>query len=543
MTQVAGVERARKQDVPARMWPVFVVTLVVFGVLAWNRRWMADDGLIVLRTVRQILAGHGPVYNIGERVEVNTSPLWTAVLTVLALVLPVVSLEWLAVVTGLACALGGLAFGLDAARRLYGGPVVPAGALVMCALTPFLDFATSGLETGLILLWLGGTWWLLVRGSTWPLAVVAGLGPLVRPDLAVVSVVIFVALLVLRRPGWRRGLGLTAVAAALPLAYQVFRMGYYGLLTPNPALVKEASDANWARGFAYLGNLLGPQLLWLPLVVLGVVYALVRTSRLEWVPVIAAVPLAGYVIRVGGDFMHGRMLLPALFCLLLPVFAVPVSRRVLAGVLVVAVWAVGAGGWLRPPFSSPRGVTDERAYWVAVTGHEHPVAAADFAGYDLVPGALAALARTTAPTTLAFDRDRREWLAHGTDQSYTTVSVGTLGAVGLLADLDVRVVDSYGLASPTGSHVLPDPGGRTGHQKWLSPVWQIADSGGDVRSWPAVREALDCPALREVSDAARAPLTAGRFFANLTGAFTRQGVRFARDPEVARTCALPTVAE
>jgi len=147
MTQVAGVERAQKTVVPARarvMWLGFGAVLAVFAVLAWNRRWMADDGLIVLRTVRQILAGNGPVYNISERVEVNTSPLWTAVLTVPAFVFPFVSLEWLAVVTGLACALGGVFLGLDAARRLHGGTVLPAGAIVVCALTPFLDFATSG---------------------------------------------------------------------------------------------------------------------------------------------------------------------------------------------------------------------------------------------------------------------------------------------------------------------------------------------------------------------------------------------------------------
>ena len=53
---------------------------LVAGVFAfwggWTRRWMSDDGLIVLRTVRNILAGNGPVFNAGERVEANTSTLW-----------------------------------------------------------------------------------------------------------------------------------------------------------------------------------------------------------------------------------------------------------------------------------------------------------------------------------------------------------------------------------------------------------------------------------------------------------------------------------
>ena len=53
------------------------VTALLFLLGAWQRRWIADDGLIVLRTVRNLLAGNGPVFNAGERVEANTSTVWT----------------------------------------------------------------------------------------------------------------------------------------------------------------------------------------------------------------------------------------------------------------------------------------------------------------------------------------------------------------------------------------------------------------------------------------------------------------------------------
>ena len=57
-----------------------IASTVVAGVFAfwggWTRRWISDDGLIVLRTVRNILVGNGPVFNVGERVEANTSTLW-----------------------------------------------------------------------------------------------------------------------------------------------------------------------------------------------------------------------------------------------------------------------------------------------------------------------------------------------------------------------------------------------------------------------------------------------------------------------------------
>jgi arabinofuranosyltransferase len=66
-------------DMTARvsLWVGIVVVVALFGWGAWERRWIADDGLIVLRTVRNMLAGNGPVFNTGERVEANTSTIWT----------------------------------------------------------------------------------------------------------------------------------------------------------------------------------------------------------------------------------------------------------------------------------------------------------------------------------------------------------------------------------------------------------------------------------------------------------------------------------
>ena len=56
-------------------------TTLAYAALAYHRRWIADDGMIAVRTVRQILAGNGPVYSPYERAETDTSTLWTLLLT------------------------------------------------------------------------------------------------------------------------------------------------------------------------------------------------------------------------------------------------------------------------------------------------------------------------------------------------------------------------------------------------------------------------------------------------------------------------------
>src|SRR4051794_24139721 len=172
------------------LMPVVLPTVAI-AVLGFRRRWMSDDGLIFIRPVREILAGNGPVVNAGERVEVASSTLWQWLLALLAFVSrldPVV----VAMHTALRLTVAAAALALAAPRRLLGehGPLLPAGIFVVLATPPFWDYATSGLDTGLDFAWAAGCWFLLVallRAShrpTWlRLAFVAGLAPLVRPEL------------------------------------------------------------------------------------------------------------------------------------------------------------------------------------------------------------------------------------------------------------------------------------------------------------------------------------------------------------------------
>src|SRR5262249_32783745 len=138
-----------------------------------------------------------------------------------------------------------------------------------------------------------------------------------------------------------------------------------------------------------------PYYLWLPLALLALAAAVVwwrrgdQSAREAAVAPVAAVVtgalLAGYIVKVGGDFMHARMLLPATFCLLLPVLVLPVlvlpaRIPVLAAVVAVAVWAGVSVTSLRvPDGETASGFTDERRHWIPLTA-PHPVSEADYRG-------------------------------------------------------------------------------------------------------------------------------------------------------------------
>ncbi len=95
-----------------------LVPVVIVLVGAWLYRWVDEDAFINFRIIDNLLAGHGLVFNLGERVEVDSDPLWLFTLAGLHEILPFVALEWLSVVLGLVCTGGGFLTGGRAIQRL-----------------------------------------------------------------------------------------------------------------------------------------------------------------------------------------------------------------------------------------------------------------------------------------------------------------------------------------------------------------------------------------------------------------------------------------
>lgn len=548
----------------------------------WDLRWTMDDGFINYRVLDQLFAGHGPVFNAGERVEAFTSPLWLGLLAVLRASLGwVLEVAWLGVIASTILSVAGAALATVGAahlRRAGGakGRVWPAGLLVMVALYPMWEFSTGGLETGLAFAWCGTVFWLLARRARgWGtelhgradrprlLAVAIGLGPLVRPDMVVHSMAFGVALLALSPPSLGPRLRAVGWALLVPVAYQVVRMGYYASVVPNTALAKLAGSARWGTGVTYLGNLLGPYVLAVPLL------ALAGLTALDWrrgwhrrpAVVEAAVVAAGlantlYVVRVGGDYMHARLLLVPLFTVLMPRFVVAIPALTLhprspgragwsgraarsdwpgwscAGLtLAVAGWAVVAVGWLRPPpprFFSGDLVSDQRPFWVQLAGTAHPVTVADYRrGGRFEEGARARrLSAAGRDIYVVNDNDV------GSERQRPDQPVGPgrgvflalrgLGVNGRAAGVDVHVIDFHGLADPYVARMPVTTRGLTGHEHSLPEAWGDAEAGVIGPSANPQRgiaaQAMVCGELGRLGTAIHGDLTPGRFLANLVSA-------------------------
>jgi len=611
------------------LWVSVAVVAVLFAWGSWQRRWIADDGLIVLRTVRNLLAGNGPVFNQGERVEANTSTAWTYLMYAGSWVGGPMRMEYVALALALFLSVLGVALLMLGAGRLYAPSLrgrraimLPAGAMVYIALPPARDFATSGLESGLTLAYLGLLWWMMVcwsqpvrgrpdsRVFVGALAFVAGFSVLVRPELALMGGLALIMMLTAAR-SWRRRLLVVVAGGFLPLAYEIFRMGYYGLLVPGTALAKDAAGDKWSQGMIYLSNFNAPYAVWIPVVLLLPLGALLiaarrrpsflrpvlapdygRLARAVQSPpaVVAFVLVSGllqgfYWIRQGGDFMHARVLLAPVFCLLAPVAVIPVmipdgkdySRETgywVAGTASL-LW-LGVAAWSLWAANSPgmgddathvtySGIVDERRFYAQATGHAHPLTAADYLDYPRMAAILTALDNTPDGALLLPSGNYTQWdlvpmlqPAPGSPPGSTApqkpqhaVFFTNLGMVGMNVGLDVRVIDQIGLANPIAQHTERLKHGRIGHDKNLFPDWVIAD-GPWVKMYPGIPGYLDanwvaqavaalhCPETEAVLSSVRAPMTLHRFVSNVLHSFGFTTYRINRVPlyELAR-CGLP----
>ena len=550
-----------------------LASVIVIGVFSlWGgfaRRWISDDGLIVLRTVRNLEEGNGPVFNVGERVEANTSTLWQY-LILLVRWLTNAPLESIAVNLGLLLAVAAMVLGAWATARAFfrsgqfSAPLVaPAGALVYLALPPARDFFTSGLEWGLSIFYLAALWALLqhwaqsrTNTSAYWLALWAGLAWLVRPEFALYGGLAGLLLLAAHR-NWKAWLCILGAALPIPAGYQFFRMGYYGLLTPHTAVAKSASSSAWDSGLNYLQDFIGPYALYLPVLVLAGAAlwtfraqlrpaALRSSTTVTYLMVGAAAVHVLYVLRVGGDFMHGRMLLLPLFAALLPVFVLPLKELVSAlAAVFCAVWAVVIVLRGHPmdweAYEQPLSIVDERDFWTYATNREAgypPRSAKDYLGMKFMRGYEEAGEKLVDGDALATiyvedeEKDLLNWLTvprePGMDEP-PTVYLVNLGMTSMNAPLNVRVLDTIGLATPLAARMPREEGGRVGHDKHLDVEWQAAQTGADIEYLPPwydkdktrqARAALATPEVQELIASYSEPLTRERFLKNLTFSLT-----------------------
>ncbi len=309
--------------------------------LSW---WLADDAFISFRYARNLLEGHGLVFNPGERVEGYTNFLWVlelAALWGLFGLRPEYAAPWLSVV----CTAATLALLLYWVARMPG--LQRRGLTAWLALGLVASSATfavwtsaGGLETRQFTMFIVAAVVILAvhRASCWGLLAasfsLAG-AALTRPEGLLIAAICFgwfvgqQRLIDLRpvsnQPGstvagivWRlvKGLNWREIAylvvpfTVLIAGHFLFRYAYYGEWLPNTYYAKFVRPW-WEAGVRYYAAAAletGLYLL-LPLAIAGAWRHWRRKGdSLYLLPLLLIVLHALYVMRVGGDYFEWRPL-------------------------------------------------------------------------------------------------------------------------------------------------------------------------------------------------------------------------------------------
>lgn len=368
-----------------------IFLIAALAVVLIRTAWVCDDAYISMRTVDNFVHGHGLVYNLGERVQSFTHPLWLFLITLPYLFTQnaYFTLVVSSMILSLAVAV------VLVARIAQSQPAAVLGITVILFSKAFIDFSSSGLENPLshLLLVLFASVYFAMGNfpkKLFVLALIAALGAVNRLDTILITLPALLDTCVriwFSAKGQRKRALRNLLLGFSPLmAWLIFSVLYYGFFFPNTAYAK--LNTGIPRGFllrqglAYYLSSFDLDPLTLLVIIAGLGLAVFSRSRQKIALAFGIGLYLAYILSIGGDFMNGRFLtVPFLAAVVILTsyegFSEWRSLLVPLGLVVL----IGLGSPFPPPFSradygqadrhtiiDERGVSDERAYYYPTTG-------------------------------------------------------------------------------------------------------------------------------------------------------------------------------
>lgn len=429
--------------------PIVGILLFFFVILVLKSAWLSEDSYIGWRTVDNFVHGHGLRWNLLDRVQVFTDPLF------ILLVSPIYAIthEIFITATVICLVLSVLAIYLVVGRLALTPAAAIAALAAFLSSRAFIDYSTSGLENPLSF-FLAAIFCLVYfraavfnLGTTLWLVFILSLIGLNRLDaillFAPAMCVALATTILVERPPWLRLFKWLIIASAPLWLWIIFSIVYYGFPFPNTYYAKLHTgipDAELLfQGVLYYFHTVNGDPITLVVIAGSIVLAI---SHREIRAIAIACGIAFYLIyilKIGGDFMSGRFFSIPFFLAVALLVRLPLRSKVY---LALAVSFIGIGLLARHPTlfndesyfaGAPmkevidhRGIADERGFIFHLTG--------------LLP----VLDRGHLQPTGTWVRR-----AQAVNQSGSMFSIfGNIGLYGFYAGRHHFILDCYGLADP-----------------------------------------------------------------------------------------------
>jgi arabinofuranosyltransferase len=307
---------------------ILINIALLFRIISYA--WVTDDAFISFRSVINFVDGYGPVFNVGERVQSYTHPLWFFLLSLGGFL--GMNLYYWSISLGIVFSVG-LLFLLFRTNELRLNKEVSSNLNYIIILITlffsesFLSFQTSGLEnsaTNFFLLLYFFIFFNLNLEKNYNYIFFGLVGSLIilnRLDHAIIILpALMYAFFCNKNALWKRVM--FSLFSFLPfILWSCFSIVYYGFLFPNTKYVKVGGISfigGIRHGLKYLYEFLQSDVhVIVILVTLIICFLLSRISyKKEYFFVLVGIFLQiFYVIMVGGDFMRGRFFVSSIIAI------------------------------------------------------------------------------------------------------------------------------------------------------------------------------------------------------------------------------------
>lgn len=423
---------------------LILLFLLIYAIIVVRNAWIGDDAFITFRTIDNFINGYGLTFNVVERVQAYTHPLWMMFLAIPYAIIGEIYFTALAISIILALA----AVAIYAFKIAKSTIAACLGLIILSLSDAFIDYSTSGLENPLsfIILAMFLVVWFkndLNHRVLLYLTLLAAAAALTRMD----SILFYLPSLgyAFWKLRGRRAALMFLIGFAPFLLWEILSLFYYGMLFPNSAYAKLGTGLGGAvlipQGFKYIINSIRIDPLTIPVILSGIVIPFIARDKKAILISLGLILMQIYIVRIGGCFMSGRLFAtPLLAAVMLVSRYSPPAPKITYGVLLLMVIVLGLATPYSPVYTKTgdandlnqaflrNNIVDERAFYHLTTG---------LLNYDCDTGPW--------PNNYRANQGRDMRLL---DTDYFFIGMGQIGIMGYYSGPKVYISDEFGLVDP-----------------------------------------------------------------------------------------------
>ncbi|MFB3895957.1 MAG: tetratricopeptide repeat protein [bacterium] len=308
---------------------IYISLPILFFILLIINAWECDDAYITFRTVDNFVNGYGLRWNVIERVQTYTNPLWMLVVSIMYYFTR--EIYYTSIILSIIVSLFAVLLFYFKLCDSYKSAIL--GLIVLSCSKAFIDFTTSGLENPLLYLLLVGFFYQYYKSALnlktfFILSLCIGLSVTTRMD----SILLFfpAVLYCLWQLRSKKSILVFLLGFTPFIFWEIFAIWYYGFPFPNTAYAKLflgfSEIEKMVQGVYYFTNSFTHDPITLVIIglAIGFTWFSFRSQKdyRYFFHACGIILYLLYILLIGGDFMSGRF------------FAVPFLSAIILFVII-----------------------------------------------------------------------------------------------------------------------------------------------------------------------------------------------------------------